>query len=84
MSQNRPDRGRGGVHNERRHKEQNRAKEAEEEQRVLYLLVYRVHCGDVGGVRLCRQCEVDRHRVGIEDAGYETSGEGGAGQREAT
>src|SRR5215207_5111225 len=72
-----------GVHHERRHKEQDGAEEAEEEQRVLYPLVDRLHGSYVRCVGLCSKAEVDRDRVGVEDAGYETRGEGSAGQRES-
>src|SRR5918993_579212 len=54
---------------ERREQEQGGSEEAEEEQRVLYPLVYGLHGGHVVGIRLRRQAEVDRDRVGVEDAG---------------
>ena len=44
---------------ERREQELGGSEEAEEEQRVLYPLVYGLHGGDVVGIRLGRQAEVD-------------------------
>jgi hypothetical protein len=67
-----------------REQEQRSAEEACEERGVLYPRVYSLHGGDVGGVRLCRQAEVHRDRVSVEDPGHETSGQGGTGQGEIT
>ncbi len=65
------------MRSERREQGQDGAEEAEEEQRVLSILVYRLHGGDVAGVRLLRQPKVDRDRIGVEDACDEAGCEGG-------
>ena len=63
----------------RRKQKQDSAEEACEEQGVLYTLVYCLHGGDVGGVRLRRQAKICRDCVGVEDAGYEACAKCGTG-----